>query len=153
MEHEVSSTIRISVELILTALIIAIIALFSVFGYQAYANKQIKNDQSSYMEDICNLYWYDDRIVTASDAVMAMMSYPMQYDFIIEFRAPDGNLIERRERTVANQLENGDYREYWSETSIREMVKGYELANFKSEIITNARKQSVVGLLFTYQEG
>ena len=105
------------------------------------------------MEDICNLYWYDNRIVTASDAVMAMMSYPMQYDFIIEFRAPDGNLIERREKTVANQLENGDYREYWSETSIREMVKGYELANFKSEIITNASKQSVVGLLFTYQEG
>lgn len=153
MENEVSDSIRIAVELIITALLLTMIALFGFVSNRAVDDKARADSAAEYMNEITDLYWYDDRVVTASDAMELMMTYPGQYNYYFEYRGPDGTAFDERSREIEKQSDAGDVREYWSESSLREMIDGFEKSSFTSTLIRNPDGQSVGGILFVYQEG
>lgn len=153
MENEVSDYIKISAELIITALILTTIVGFASIGYATADYKSRSETAAEYMNDLTDLYWYNDRVVTASDALELMMTYPGKYDYYFEYRAPDGNLIESRSRVRDEQLDSGDATTYWSEKSLRSMIDGYEKSSFNSELIKNPDGYSIGAIKFTYQEG
>lgn len=153
MENEVSDSIRIAVELIITALLLTMIVLFGFVSNRAVDDKARADSAAEYMNEITDLYWYDDRVVTASDAMELMMTYPGQYNYYFEYRGPDGTTFDERSREIEKQSDAGDIREYWSESSLREMIDGFEKSSFTSTLIRNPDGQSVGGILFVYQEG
>lgn len=153
MENEVSDSIRIAVELIITALLLTMIVLFGFVSNRAVDDKARADSAAEYMNEITDLYWYDDRVVTASDAMELMMTYPGQYNYYFEYRGPDGTAFDERSREIEKQSDTGDVREYWSESSLREMIDGFEKSSFTSTLIRNPDGQSVGGILFVYQEG
>lgn len=153
MEHEASDIVRLSVELIIVSLIVSMIAMFGSLSYRAYGYKQLTSGEYQQIEDITNLYWYDNKIVNASDAVQLMLTYPMKYTYIFEYRDTDGTLIERRVRSLDDQESNKVYKDYWSESGIRRMVDGYETSTFSANLLTNGSKSSIYGVIFTCQEG
>ena len=153
MENEVSDSIRIAVELIITALLLTMIVLFGFVSNRAVDDKDRADSAAEYMNEITDLYWYDDRVVTASDAMELMMTYPGQYNYYFEYRGPDGTAFDERSREIEKQSDAGDIREYWSESSLREMIDGFEKSSFTSTLIRNPDGQSVGGILFVYQEG
>lgn len=153
MEHELSDSIRISVELVLISLILAIVGVLGFMSYRAYNNKQLNAGNASYMQSLKELYWYDNKVVNASDAVELMMTYPIKYTYIFEYRAPDGTLIERRVRSAEDQADSTVPKGYWSESGVRYMVSGHELDSFSATLLTNGAQESVYGVMFTCQEG
>lgn len=153
MEEEVSDVVKISIELSLTAIVLSVIVVFGILSNVAYSDKRVIDSSTAYMNDLGDLYYYNDKIVTASDALELMMTYPMQYDYIFEFCDVNGAVYETRERRREKQMETGDYREYWSESSLRSMIDGYEKDRFNSELVRNVDGQSVGAIKFTYQEG
>ena len=81
------------------------------------------------------------------------MTYPGQYNYYFEYRGPDGTAFDERSREIEKQSDAGDVREYWSVSSLREMIDGFEKSSFTSTLISKPDGQSVGGILFVYQEG
>ena len=83
MENEVRDTIFISIEMLLAASVIALIALFGLYGTRAVAVKQQKNDVSNYMQAMDDLYYYNNRAVNYSDVVEIILTKTDTYDWFI----------------------------------------------------------------------
>ena len=64
-----------------------------------------------------------------------------------------GNVVESIEISKSKESLNGDYREYWSEKSLREFMNGHEKTKYTANIVRYSGGNGVAGVQFDCKEG
>ena len=151
MEQPISEYIKISVELILTALLLTFIIRYASLSDRAYNLNYTEDYSNSVLGSHATLYMYDNKIITASDAIELMYSYPLDYEYEIRFLDSNGNEIKPTVyKSKANQIETGKYKDYWSDVELASIFKGYEYEQFKSQLVRFDGTDIVKTVVFTY---
>lgn len=118
MDGEVKESIKIGIELIISATVIAVIASALWLGHSLISIRTIENASTVLLEEQANLYKYSNTEITGSDVVDLMVTYARVYDFVVVDKA--GNSVNKIvTRTTANKIED------WTAESINSSMESY----------------------------
>lgn len=150
MEHEVEGVVYITLELIIAAIVIGAIAVCAFLGGKMTINKELNTSYEENIQSKTQLYYYDNKMVSGSDSLELMLTYTKNYTYIFIFYDASGNEADRKEVSYEKELESGDYKEFWSEKSLRNVVNGYEKSKFVANIIKDESSGVIQGVKFEY---
>lgn len=153
MEREIDTIIHIAIELMLCALLISAIACCAILGNKMLAHKLYDDGNEAYMQDIADLYYYNNKVVTGSDILELMLTYTRDYSYWINYYDASGNVVDSIEISKSKESLTGDYREYWSEKSLREFMNGHEKTKYTANIVRYSGGNGVAGVQFDCKEG
>ena len=152
MERELDNIIHIAIELILSAAIITAIACCAVLGNKMMAYKLNDDGNKAYMQDIADLYYYNNKVVTGSDIMELMLTYTRDYSYWINYYDAAGNIAESVEISKNKESESGSYMDYWSEKSLREFIAGHEKTKYTANIVRYSGGNGIAGVQFDCKE-
>ena len=119
MDREIEYTTKLAIEVMLCAMIIFACGFFGSLSRTAYINRANEKVYQEYVENMANLYYYNDKIVHGSDIVELILSHPREYDYYFYDSSNKlvGSLTAAGETAYSSTYEDHLY--YWSESSIR----------------------------------
>lgn len=143
MERELSETIKICIELIVIASVIAVVAVFSRLTYSAETMIDQAKAAEANVADEAELYYYNNKVVSGADVVDCILKYPRTYDFKVTIGDTTYTFDYATEKSSKLGLE------LWTENYILTVVTPNDLLkSFKSEIIRDSTGYSVIGVAF-----
>ena len=156
MDTEINSITHLALELIICALIIGAVGICYVLGYGMYYDKMRIDSQTSVTESLADFYYFDDRIVTGSDALELIMRQTRNYKYVFEIYAGDTivNSVEistKNEDTAPSGYSPSTwtYRDYWSEKHIRDLLQNFIQEKYTATLIYDSSNSYIQGVLFT----
>lgn len=154
MEDEVGSAIHLSIDLILTAIIISVIATFATVSYKAYNTKMRADSVVDYLELKGKFYNYDSKTVSGSDIISVIENNARMYKFEIKTNHGTYVISTENERRVLGSDHKMRGKSIWSADYIKEILgKDVFDTKFKSELVYSDKNSEVmIGIKFT-QEG
>lgn len=158
MEGEISTSVRLSLELLICAVLVSIVSLCFALGYGLYEGREEDKEAQQLLQDKSKFYYYDDRSVTGDDAIELIMKYTRDYDYYFAIYDSNGNLVQTFEMSKDDEKLKRDLpepdkvtlQEYWSEASIRKTLEGWEGQHFNASLIKGHGNSYVTGILFEY---
>ena len=151
MEREVEVSIFLSVELILTSILLGFIVVLALIGTNMANNKNLNDSYNMTIQANSKLYYYNNKIITGSDAIELMLTYTQTYDYIYIIYDSVGNVSSRIEISRAEEEKSGDFEHYWSEQSLRDTLKGYEDKPFIANVIQDKATGESKAIQFEYK--
>ena len=154
MENELDTSLHIAIELILCALIIGAVGICCTVGFKAYYNKVNTDSINAVTAEKAELFYYDNKVVSGSDALELILKNTRNYSYWFEKYA-GGNLVESLE--ISTDLESvapadydgtWSYTVYWSEMNIRKLLSNKTRNKYQSVIVYDDSGNSIMGLKF-----
>lgn len=143
MHREISESLKLGVEIALTAVIIAVVA---AFGYMSHVGEIIvdRHDMAkTYMAAASELYYYNDKIVKGSDVVDCILTYPRTYVFEVVM----GDTTYTFDHDT--EVSSGEGLNLWSIEYISTVISGSDMNNsFTSKFIKNDTGDIIEGIRF-----
>ncbi|MBR1453186.1 MAG: hypothetical protein IJ593_00855 [Lachnospiraceae bacterium] len=159
MEREIEDVVKIAIEAILAALVIATVALCATLGNRIYLTNDRAKSTASQAESKAALYYYDSKNVSYSDAIELITTYTDTYSY--EFHtaktsSPEDKVTYINKSTFkAYARDNEDkqkYKDYWTESNVITMTKSYDYGKpLRSELIVD-NSGTITGVKFTIFE-
>lgn len=172
MEDILSKYITLTLEIVLCASILGVIAGFGSLSYRAHYDYSMAKNSKEIVEDKADLYYFDNKTVNASDIVEIMLTNNGKYDYRVTYYSAGAALSNPTEERIRshsdreNYIGNHDlYKYYWSEESYKKMVEGYEDQKFTARLMYSSDTDgdgtldnfgdgvTVRGIQFIYMEG
>lgn len=151
MDREVESVVMITIEVLLCSLVISIIGVFANYGYQAYNTREFRLSEKKNMESLAELYYYNGRTVSYSDAMELILTHTRDYEYVFEIYNSSNVKDNTLSITIAKGNEAGNTSLYWSEDNLKQLFesKGYSELTFSSTLIRGVDGSSIKGVKFT----
>ena len=146
MEREIDDIVRLALELIMCALVVGAVALCAIAGNTLYFNKQLKDGNNAHLSQAAELYYYNNKVVTGSNAIELMLTHTRDYRYTFNYYDASGNLIDSVE--ISRKYEGGNYQDYWSVESISSKLKGLEKSKFSATLDMYSGNSGIAGVIF-----
>lgn len=152
MEDQVGKAIKLSIDLVITALLVGVVVVFITFANAGYSSKMQYNSTVKLMESKNLMYDYDSRVVNGSDIVEVITANARIYDFKIVTLLGEYNIAAEFESDTDAYGEPYGLR-LWSENYIIEEVLGDAVfSKFSATLVKNKSQDLITGVKFV-QEG
>lgn len=153
MHREIEYTTSLALELILCGLLLAVCAVCAMMGNKVYATKLEDKGKTSQMQDMAELFYYNNKIVSDSDAMELILTHTRDYEYWFceptDFNADHATKMNKtNERIFSTSAEK--QREYWSEGNVRKIMNTVApgTTKYNAYLIRRTSSSGIVGVKF-----
>lgn len=144
--------IRISIELLVLAVVVYVVATFGMVSRMGINSIDRYNTSKQFMQDHLELFEYNNKSVHGVDVVDALLKYARIYQFEVRIPTSVVNTYAVYRFNSQAEIDTGRGRELWSKSYIDQVIlPEYLKQNFKSELIYDTSKSSILGVRFTLE--
>lgn len=134
MDEEIGYALNTATELIIHAALVAVIAVFSIFGTNLMNKTKAQSVSQNILQDKSRFYLYDDTIVTGSDVIDVITQNARLYKFTIDNGTNKVEISSPMERQVNPDTGELYGREIWTIDYLTDLMGQDIQANYSSTI-------------------
>ena len=116
MDEEVGYVIRLALEVMICSMVIWACLFFGRMSKQVYINRQNDEVIQDTITSRCELFYFDSKIVSSSDVVEMILTYPGQYKITL-VQNGTSKVLDPNSTSAKN-----NYKNYYSQNNIMQFV-------------------------------
>lgn len=144
MNREIGETIKIAIELMVTAILIGVIVVFSNLSEKTMEFVERDKSVQQLMQAHSELYHYNNKVVRGADVIDCILKYPRSYTFRVIIGSNTYVFNDQ------NEISSGLGLDLWSAEYIENVVVPSQYTNmsFHARFIMNSTHDVIEGIEF-----